>query len=286
MSEVERQFLNGLILKYKPKKLLEVGVSAGSSSVIMLNAIKDSKAKLHSIDYSVDYYQDNTKKSGYIVDSYPELAKQWQLFAGGLALEYMDEIGDGVDFCFIDAAHMNPGEILDTLMVLPYLKDDAVIVYHDVNLPTYIHKVTYDINRTLTNNLLMSAVHGKKIVLKNFKWGQDSRTHFPNMGAIQLNAQSKAHVFEIFNLLTLKWSYMPSRNEEEAILTFFKKHYDEYFVQYSQRIFDYQRTRFKLSRKEKMRKTVKNVGTRVVGQKRFKSLSAKALRKQAGIVNK
>ncbi len=279
MSDEERQFLSALVLRKQPKKLLEIGVSAGSSSVILLNAIKDiSNAALHSIDYATDYYLDNTKKTGFVVDGYTDLSSKWKLYTGGLALEYMDKIGDGIDFCFIDAAHMNPGEILDTLMVLPYLKDDAIIVYHDVNLPTFVHKVTYDINRTLTNNLLMSAVHGKKIILKNFKWGKDSRTHFPNMGAIQLNTNSKAHVFEIFNLLTLKWSYLPTKSEEETIIKFFAKHYDKYPVDYTRKCFEYQRSRFKVSTTEKAKKFLKSAVIRMIGQNRYESLITKALR--------
>jgi predicted O-methyltransferase YrrM len=51
MSNEERAFLNGIILRNQPRKLLEVGVSAGASSVIILNAIKNnSDAKLFSIE--------------------------------------------------------------------------------------------------------------------------------------------------------------------------------------------------------------------------------------------
>ena len=39
----EPYFINGIIRKYKPKKCLEIGVAAGGSSIIILNAIKDIK---------------------------------------------------------------------------------------------------------------------------------------------------------------------------------------------------------------------------------------------------
>lgn len=41
MSEEDRCFLNSLILRNKPKKILEIGISAGASSVVILNAIRD-----------------------------------------------------------------------------------------------------------------------------------------------------------------------------------------------------------------------------------------------------
>ncbi|MDR2427433.1 MAG: hypothetical protein LBD19_00585 [Endomicrobium sp.] len=52
MTQYEREYLNALILRNKPKKLLEIGVSAGCSSIVILNAIKDvQSSKLYSIDY-------------------------------------------------------------------------------------------------------------------------------------------------------------------------------------------------------------------------------------------
>jgi predicted O-methyltransferase YrrM len=41
MSQQDRQFLNSLLLRESPQKVLEVGVSGGGSSVIMLNALKE-----------------------------------------------------------------------------------------------------------------------------------------------------------------------------------------------------------------------------------------------------
>ena len=47
----QREFLNGLVRKFKPKKIVEVGTSFGGSAIIILNAIDDLKdSKLYSID--------------------------------------------------------------------------------------------------------------------------------------------------------------------------------------------------------------------------------------------
>ena len=49
----QREFLNGIIRKLKPKKILEIGIRHGGSSIIILNAINDFKdSKLFSIDIS------------------------------------------------------------------------------------------------------------------------------------------------------------------------------------------------------------------------------------------
>ena len=64
----ERKFINGIIRKYQPKKLVEIGVAQGSSSDLILNAIKDiPNSKLFSIEKSNVWYQDNSKKFGSFV---------------------------------------------------------------------------------------------------------------------------------------------------------------------------------------------------------------------------
>jgi predicted O-methyltransferase YrrM len=111
MSPGERAFLNALILRNKPQKLLEIGVSSGGSSIVMLNAIKDfPNAKLYSIDLCENLYKEAGLKTGYFVDNYPLLKTRWELFTGGLALNFMDKIGSGIDFVLIDTVHYNPGK--------------------------------------------------------------------------------------------------------------------------------------------------------------------------------
>ena len=56
MWDNQREFLNGVIRKFRPKKVLEIGPWAGGSSIIILNALKDIRgSKL----YSVDLYNKN-----------------------------------------------------------------------------------------------------------------------------------------------------------------------------------------------------------------------------------
>ena len=95
MSDGDRQLLNGIIRESKPKKILEIGVSAGCSSAIILNAIKDIKdAKLYSIDYRDTYFQDQSKKIGYIVEEeFPNLINNnWKLYTGATSARFMEDI--------------------------------------------------------------------------------------------------------------------------------------------------------------------------------------------------
>ena len=58
--------------------------------------------------------------------------KNWSLFKGDLATEFLEKIGNDIDMVFIDTVHYQPGEILDFLMVLPFLKEEAIVIFHDI----------------------------------------------------------------------------------------------------------------------------------------------------------
>jgi hypothetical protein len=113
------------------------------------------------------------------VDNYSYLKEKWKLYTGGLALKFIQEIGNEIDFCLIDTRHVNPGEILDFLMVLPYLSENCIVVFHDVNLHTNRGKNCND--WSITTNLLTSAIYGKKYLQGNFR--QDDLNKLGGMGA-------------------------------------------------------------------------------------------------------
>jgi predicted O-methyltransferase YrrM len=269
MTTDQRSFLNTMILRNKPEKVLEIGVSAGGSSVIILNAIKNFfNAKLYSIDLYEQWYKDSGKKTGYIVDNYPQLKGQWKLFTGGLALKFMDKIGGDIDFCLIDTAHVNPGEIFDILMVLPYLKEDAIIVFHDVVLHTYCFvERKYELGRkSITNNLLMSAVTGRKYLQGNYvKMGEK---YFSNIAGIKINLNTKENIFEIFNLLMIKWSYLPTEREKNEIISYFEKYYDVYFINYLKDVFAYQKSIIYYGEEH----TIKDGIKRIIGTENIKKI--------------
>ncbi len=218
MSLAEQQFLHALVLRQKPKKILELGVSAGGASAILLHSIRGRNAQLFSIDYSSRWYKDNTKRSGFAVtDNLPSLAKNWTLYTPGLAAKYLDTIGPEIDFCLIDTMHQNPGEILDTLMVLPYLAENALVVFHDIALQTANPKYI----ACYTNSVLFSVLQGEKYL--------PASTHLPfaNIGAIKLNPVTAQNKYDLFNLLLMPWNYMLGDADYVTLMEHFKKWYPE-----------------------------------------------------------
>lgn len=58
LSEAEHGFICGLIRKYKPKKIVELGVSGGGTSVLVLNCLQKlglNDTKMYSVDLSETY---------------------------------------------------------------------------------------------------------------------------------------------------------------------------------------------------------------------------------------
>ena len=208
MHRAERAFVTGLLMQYQPKKILELGVSAGGGSVIILNAIKDMPdAKLYSVDLFENYYRDKSKPSGWMVDEFvPELKSKWTAYLGKDAVQVMDDITSTspgippvqvIDFVVLDTAHIHPVETINFLCALPYLRDGAVVVLHDISL--HLTKGGYA-TASDACRLLFDCVVADKITPK------EKYANFPNIGAFQVGPDTRKYVYNMFSSLYLPWA--------------------------------------------------------------------------------
>ena len=250
MMAEERQFLNALVLRKRPVKILEVGVNSGGSAAIILNATKTVPGSvLHSIDISDHCDSEPERKIGEVVDAYPELKKRHRLYTGSIAASFMDAIGGDIDFCFIDTAHVLPGEILDFLMVFPYLRPGCTLVFHDTQLHT-----NYGFDGVATNCLLLSAIDGERLVpaapdAAAFAAEREALrgdVHspyfpFPNIGGIVPAADLQENIIGVFQLLTLRWAYQPSPEHVELMRKHFARFYDRYAVEFFEKVLIHKR---------------------------------------------
>ena len=230
MLDIDKKFLNGVIRKYKPKKILEIGVSKGGSSAIILNAIEDMEdAKLYSVDTNKNCYRIPSKKVGFLVEEdFPYLQDKWELHTGGICANFIEKIGKDIDLCFIDTVHVTPGEMLDILVVLPFLKENAVIVLHDIGLhlgPNTEYKEIY------SNNQIFAYLKGKKFIPETKGTGDDMyKDIFFNIGAVELDSNQKDSYFDYFFALSFHWEYMPDITQLEVIKSLLKKHYEDKYI--------------------------------------------------------
>lgn len=236
MTFSERAFLNGIIRKAKPNVVVEIGLSAGGSTSIILNALRDNPAaKLYSFDYSTTWYRDvqlglegTGRKSGFLVEQIvPSMLSQWELYTGGVPCKYFDALPkEGIDLCFIDTAHFNPGEHLNILEILPFMKKNGIIIYHDIALHTF-----YDAEG-VTNCNSINTLNGKRIVLH-----PEQIKGLENIGAVVLDANINNMLFPLFSNLSLPWHYKIGFPDFVDMYTHFTKYYPakwaEIFVYYT-----------------------------------------------------
>jgi hypothetical protein len=213
MSQQQRLFLNGIVRKFKPKKVLELGVNKGGSSIIILNALNHHKnSKLYSIDIS------RKKYIGLCANYFPDLKPNWELFTGNIATKFIEKIGKNIDMAFIDTAHFEPGEILDFLMILPFLKKGALIGFHDI-----AHQIIFagwpNSRNEWAPYIIFNIIRGKKYLTLGKKLTQ-------GIGFIKLENNQNKYYHDYFRALGGQWQYFP--NEEHICLfrKFVKKYYD------------------------------------------------------------
>ncbi len=228
MSDQERKFVNGLIRYYQPQSLLEVGVSQGGGSVNLLNSIIDQpEAGLTSIDRMEVYYGDGVTPVGNDVPkTYPDLPEgKWNLIKGKDPSEVMETLGQGYDFAVIDTAHLHPIESLNFLCVLPYLKDGAIVVLHDISVFYYAGDNGNNNGRSLATRILMTTLTGEKIFPQRKTTAyvsNDELVH--NIVAVQINADTRKQIGDLFQALYIPWETYPGE-DIRSIKNLLSKHY-------------------------------------------------------------
>jgi predicted O-methyltransferase YrrM len=238
MSHKDRAFLNGIIRKTKPKTIVEIGLSAGGSTCVILNAIRDMEnTKLYSFDYNTNWYRnehlgiDSGKRTGFLVNQIvPELVSKWELFTGGVPCKYFDNLPEeGIDICFIDTMHRNPGEHLNILEILPFMKRNGIVIYHDTVLHTGFGTMINNPEEcalSTTNCVSFNSLNGKRILLKSEK-----TKGLPNIGAIILDENIDNMLFALFSNLSLPWAYKIADDDFIEMFKHFSKYYSRYWVQ-------------------------------------------------------
>jgi len=208
----QKEFLNGIIRKYKPNKILEIGVRHGGSSIIILNAINDFKdSKLFSIDIS-----SSEKIGNCVYQHFPEFIIKWNLFKGNIATKFMKSIGENIDFLLIDTAHFEPGEILDFLIALPFLKEEAIVIFHDI-----ANQITRSPERNeWAPYIIFNAIRGEKYLPS----GENILTQ--DIGAVKLDKNQYKYYHDYFRLLGGQWQYFPKEMHIKELLNYFKEYYD------------------------------------------------------------
>lgn len=209
MTTFEASYLCALLRENNPQKILEIGVSAGGTTAIMLNclAMIGSSADFSSIDISEYWYQDPSKKSGFMIDVAKQVIQNCNVkheFLVGAIPRWIDKVGDEIDFLILDTVHRLPGELLDFLVCLPYLKNGATVVLHDTMFHTFSGE---EYRNGYATQVLLDVVKAKK----NRIYRLNEEIFSPNIASFVIDEDTIRNVEDVFAALSLPWGYAPKR---------------------------------------------------------------------------
>jgi hypothetical protein len=213
MNEFDSAFLCGILNRFNPTKIVEVGIAGGATSAIITKCMcgKGNDFSQHSIDLNERFYRDNKIVSGYLGQQADALLKGSNSFnheyhLGKVACSFMDTIGDQIDCLILDTVHSCPGELLDFITLLPYLKNGCVVILHDI---VYNHFSRERGKRGFSNTILFSAVSGEKYMNND----TTNKTEMPNISAFVVSDETRKNIYDIFVALLITWVYMPDEKQ-------------------------------------------------------------------------
>lgn len=237
MTPFESAFILKLLQAERPVKVLEVGVSAGGTTALLLEELlklhgSDGKAwQMFSVDRSERWYRGGEQRSGFMADALirERQIRQHRFLLGDVLPAFLPDIGDGIDFVVLDTMHTLPGELLDFLCMLPYLRDGAVVCLHDVNLHHVAKKIAFSQNqfrvKSVATNVLLHSVAGEHIIPELHD--ELGRQRLANIGAFRITQETRKEIVNVFLALSMPWAYMPGAKDLLSYSRFLKDHYDE-----------------------------------------------------------
>lgn len=202
LDSIESNFLIYLLKRFRPKKMVEVGVWRGGTSSTILKNTKENQF-LYGIDISSNVVGDIP--IGHVVQDVCNQSQKdrFTLYTGKDPVDVIQSIGDEIDFVYIDTTHALPGELLQFFVLFKYLRKGAVLLLHDLILnsfPFNEKNFTYRREAFGTKVLFCSLYSRQKFVPKS---------DFPNIGAVIIDDLTFENIESTFMLLSLSWFNYP-----------------------------------------------------------------------------
>ena len=149
LSPEQGQLLRALILNIAPKVIVEIGTFIGVSTLWAASALEEiGSGKIHCIDLYQPILPFPWSNMIYIANPAEYISKNFQkagleqyieLHAGNshkIGQKYSENIGEKIDFLFIDGDHTIPGAVTDFSLYAPHVVPGGYVMLHDIN-PEY-----------------------------------------------------------------------------------------------------------------------------------------------------
>lgn len=223
-SELSRDdlgFICGVIKKYEPKNIVEIGVSTGCTSAVILKCIEELglESELHSIDLALKCHLNVEKECGYKLKeafAFLEKTTNVHLMLGKTIAERIDEVvkHGKIDLLILDTTHYLPGELLDFLVCYPYMSEEAVVIVDDL---AFAH--IGESRSAIATPVLFSAIAAKKLL--------PEKCAKLNMAGFVLGRETKQYIENLFYALGMPWSYDIGEKTMEEYKEKIYKNYDK-----------------------------------------------------------
>lgn len=219
MTSFEQAFLCGILREKRPKKIVEIGVAAGGTTAVMLEAIKllDLETEIYSVDLAEQWYRTGKKPTGFLITEFYGDYEKHSLMLGKSIPHVIEEIGAGIDMLILDTTHCLPGELLDFIICYPFLDRNCTVILHDIaeNLLT-------GRDNDIATKLLFDVIKADKWYMHDTErnlYGQS------NIAAFQMNEKTKESIEDLFSGLSMTWQYHFKDEEEKAYLRIIEKYH-------------------------------------------------------------
>ena len=185
-------------------------MSGGGTSVLILNCLQKlgmDDTEMYSVDLSYTYHLNPEKCCGFQIEEarpYLKNIDKHSLILGKTLPEVIENIAKNgkIDFMILDTTHYLPGELLDFAAALPFLTDNAVIVADDISF-----WFEGENRWAFATNVLFDLCTAEKY----YAYTPDG---FPKVAAFRLQDKSGKWQRNIFDALSLPWSYYDEKQIE------------------------------------------------------------------------
>lgn len=192
LSDIDLGYIGGLIKEKHPKKIVEIGVSAGGTTCFIMRTLEKlgMESKVYSVDIARSFHLNPQKECGYQIKEaeniLSNIGNHRLLLEKNIAEVIDDEIGAGIDMLILDTIHYLPGELLDFLICYPYLTDDAVVVLDDL---TFAH--FGENTNAIATKVLFDLITADKVLPEN-------GGVYPKMAGFALNTDTPAYIKNVW----------------------------------------------------------------------------------------
>lgn len=234
MTSFQRSFLCGLIKENRPKKIVELGVSVGGTTALVLLCLMNLniKADMYSVDLMEDWYRNKKYETGFVAKRMlDELQGETRhRFCLGKSMPFfIEQIGKNIDFLILDTTHCLPGELLDFIVCLPYLKDGCIVVMHDI---VENHLTCRDME--IATKLLFDVVRAEdKYFMREEK---ANVAELANIAAFKVDKETRKGIRDYISALTVSWGYMLDEFDKQKYRESILKNYGEEYLKFFDRI--------------------------------------------------